>query len=62
MDIPPPDSRPKPGLADLPEDPTERFALQRCPNCDGITSVPLSLAKSRCEICLCTLAVAPLEA
>ena len=50
MDIPPPDSRPKPGLADLPEDPTERFALQRCPNCDGITSVPLSLAKSRCEI------------
>jgi hypothetical protein len=44
------------------DEPTERFALQRCPACEGVTAVPLFLATSQCEICLYELDVAPLLA
>jgi hypothetical protein len=44
------------------DDPTERFTLQRCPSCEGVTAVPLFLATSHCEICLYELEVAPLHA
>ena len=44
------------------DEPTERFAVQRCPACQGLTAVPLCLATSHCEICLYALDVAPLHA
>jgi hypothetical protein len=44
------------------DEPTERFALQRCPACDGITSVPLWCAKCACQICEHVLDVSPFVA
>jgi hypothetical protein len=45
-----------------PDDQTDRFAVQRCPGCGELTTVPLSLATSHCAFCLAVIVVAPLEA
>jgi hypothetical protein len=44
------------------EEPTEQFALQRCPHCRGITAVELSLAMTMCVMCGERIEVAPLFA
>jgi hypothetical protein len=44
------------------DDDTDRFAVQRCPRCAELTTVPLSLATSHCAFCLAVIVVAPLEA
>lgn len=44
------------------DEPTERFAVQRCPACRSLTAVPLCFATSQCESCLHVLEVAPLQA
>jgi hypothetical protein len=44
------------------DDPTERFALQTCPHCWGLTPVPLCFAMSACAICGDRIEVAPLIA
>ena len=46
----------------LPDDDTDRFAVQRCPRCAELTTVPLSFATSHCAFCLAVIVVAPLEA
>jgi hypothetical protein len=43
-------------------EPTERFALQRCPACGSMTPVALCLHTTTCEVCLHPLDVAPLRA
>ena len=42
------------------DEPTERFAVQRCNACGRQTAVPLFLATTQCENCLQVLEVAPL--
>jgi hypothetical protein len=44
------------------DDPTERIALQKCPHCGEVTAVPLSLARTHCEVCGEGIAVCPLHA
>ena len=43
------------------DDPTERFALQLCPECLEMTAVPLACAYSPCEVCGERIEVCPLE-
>jgi hypothetical protein len=44
------------------DDPTERFALQTCPACEGITTVPLWLTQCSCQFCAHVLDVSPFVA
>lgn len=60
MEIPPPEPT-LPSLI-LDDEPTERFALQRCPACQSLTQVALSQATATCETCGHVLDVAPLLA
>ena len=51
---------PSPDLSEA--EPTERFALQKCPRCAGVTAVSLGLATSACVLCGEPIEVAPLLA
>lgn len=44
------------------DEPTERFAVQKCPHCSAATAVALCFATARCEICGERFEVAPLIA
>ena len=49
---------------DLPADdePTERFAIQKCPHCAATTAVALCFATAGCPVCCERFEVAPLLA
>jgi ribosomal protein S27E len=42
------------------DEPTERFLLQTCPLCRGVTLVSLAEAEVTCDACKASFAVAPL--
>ena len=44
------------------DEPTERFAVQRCPHCSTVTTVALCFATVGCEVCGEPFEVAPLTA
>jgi hypothetical protein len=44
------------------DEPTERFAVQRCPHCAAMTAVALCFATAGCEVCGERFELAPLVA
>ena len=44
------------------DEPTERFAVQKCPHCSAVAAVALCFATVGCEVCGEPFEVAPLMA